>query len=304
MKPNNLRTISAVILALLSVGARNALAQERRMMDFDSPDVSVQNPTDGQKALERGPVINIGQGREPLSTAATASPSRVWISHSDSTSGCCALAMSMGPEAAVNKPSKVEMNVARGDATEEPDLLLQDGRPHIISFDFKETNQYQNASQWVLHFQVWQRAPFQPPLAMVAIPGQQPNAPGTNYVLITRTDQNLPKPRVWNNGNILPLENGHRFFTLMKGRWYKLELMLLPHPAGLHDGRTGRIVMWIDGTQVADYHGDWGYRHLPSDTPGYFVKLGIYRAGQESTQTVLFDNIVWRSSPRPNEEDQ
>jgi hypothetical protein len=201
--------------------------------------------------------------------------------------------MSIQPEQIENQSSKIELNLVRGDSERADNFLLQNGQSRLLSFSFWKNEEYQNPSRWALHFQVWQRAPLQPPLAMVAIPNSKPDEGSTKYMIIVRNDEDVDKPKVWDNGTVLRFLNGHEYFSLQKNRWYRFTFILSPRPKNILGDGSGVVAMWIDGKKILDYQGNWGYSRNASDSLGYFIKLGIYRASQSRMQSVMFDNLVW-----------
>ncbi len=65
------------------------------------------------------------------------------------------------------------------------------------------------------------------------------------------------------------------------GRWLDLRYRIR---FAWSDGSVG---VWLNGVQVADYHGPLGY---PDDLPGVYFKFGLYRDRMSQPMSIYFDD--------------
>jgi Polysaccharide lyase len=228
--------------------------------------------------------------------------------------GTHSIAFEIAPEhrdASQPQKSKIEMNVIRTDDQAKDkqfhnSFILKDDKEDYLEYSFKIDSAYTTPTQWVLHMQVFQCcAPenpdpalrTQPPLVFQVDPGSA-DENGVNLSLIARNDTYVVKRPDHSTGFHLKYLDGQDHMYLKKGVWYRLAFAFRPH-AGAEALATvntpsGHIAMWVDGKQVLEYRGSWGYtqKYVPS-RQGYAIKLGIYRAAQPTRQKVYFEGIRW-----------
>ena len=204
----------------------------------------------------------------------------------------------------VNQKSKIEINISRhdDDALDRKYhgyYILRNGMPHYLGFAFlMDRELYETPSKWLLHFQVWQCCTdAQPPLALQVLP-QRLASESVRFVLMKRTDQYLDRKPTSDNGERVPFLDGKSYIDLEKGQWHQFIFMMRPLPAEVKPASAPTIAMWVDGRMVLQHFGIWGYslqseRNLRN---GYAVKIGVYRAAQNTMQQFYFDTIRWGNS--------
>ena len=162
------------------------------------------------------------------------------------------------------------------------------GNRRFMSFDFLLDPSYEVPVAWVLHMQVWQECGGHPPFTMSVLPGSNKQGP-VELVLGFRDDLIEEGPEA--------VDKIIFRTTLDRGRWYHMDFELEPRPD--HEAQPGLIRYWLDGIQRVDFKGHWGYDPEKPECQGrednhvMAIELGTYRQRQNTTQTVLFDNIKY-----------
>ena len=165
------------------------------------------------------------------------------------------------------------------------------GNRRYLSFNFQLDPNYEIPVAWVLHLQVWQECGGHPPLTMSVLPGPAKRG-SVELVLGYRDDQIEDGPRAVDK---IILRT-----TLDRGRWYHMDFELEPRPD--REPQQGLIRYWLDGVKRVDFRGHWAYDpdkaacRGRADNHVMAVEIGTYRQRQNTTQTVLFDNIKYSAS--------
>ncbi|MFG1395462.1 heparin lyase I family protein [Roseixanthobacter pseudopolyaromaticivorans] len=312
----NILCVFQVFVLVQSSGACGEhLSNVLRSLSFDEPYVHIESKPPNSFSKGVGPKIEIGPSTSPITTSVdTDTPFHLWLSQEHFGNGNHALGMSIDRESSltrIGKKSKVELNFVRHDeyATDEfynHRFILKDGVGLYLGFAFRLGTDYEAPNRWVLHFQVWEsssiaRPNVQPPLALVVDPNRSLDKDYIWMMLIKRNDFFANNAPTYDNGQKLLFSDGSEYVKVKRNRWYSIVFFLRPSPDDLsltEGGLNSRsIMMWINGLEVLNHKGSWGYSsNVLSDPRNYSIKLGIYRAAQNTSQTVYFDSIRWGTS--------
>jgi hypothetical protein len=207
--------------------------------------------------------------------------------------------------AGANEKSKFEINISRHDDDRLNQIfggqyILDDSRERFLGFAFRMDETYEQPVRWLLHMQIWQCCSngTQPPLTFQALPQASADNETIHFILLKRTDANLRNPPRSDNGERLRFEDGKDFVALKKGQWYRLVFGLKPKPQADSDANTGILSLWINGQPVLKHLGPWGYTPRASEdiVNAYAVKVGVYRAAQDTMQQFAIDAIRWATT--------
>lgn len=286
-----------------------------RSLSFDEPYVHVDSQSSNLFSKGVGPRIVIGRSVPPITTSVDVNtPFNLWLSEEHFGEEGHSLGMSIERESSVEragKKSKIEINLVRHDeySTDEfydNKFILKDGFGLYLGFAFKLGADYESPNRWVLHFQVWEssgvaRPNVQPPLALVVDPTRSGDKRYVWMMLIKRNDIFSENPPKYDNGQKLLFLDGSEFVKMERDKWYSIVFFLKPNSDILsapHDKLgSGAVSMWINGLEVLNHSGPWGYSSKVLSSPrNYSIKLGIYRAAQNTSQVVYFDSIRWGTS--------
>jgi hypothetical protein len=210
----------------------------------------------------------------------------------------------------VSEKSKIEINVSRHDDDRLNQryggrYILTNASAGFLGFALKlDEHQYEPPTRWLLHVQVWQCCSneTQPPLTFQVLPNAKTGADDIRFVVLKRNDAYLDRGMRSDNGERLPFADGKDFVDLHKGEWHRFIFLLKPNPemsrSGQTNENTGLVELWIDGQFALRHRGAWGYTPNPGRgiTGRYAVKLGVYRAAQNTLQKFFIDNIRWGST--------
>jgi hypothetical protein len=80
-------------------------------------------------------------------------------------------------------------------------------------------------------------------------------------------------------------------FTVTRDTWFHVALDVQPGPVG---GPNGKIICWINGTQIVNYSGNWGFAPAEGGASQTIQwDVGVYRRRQPTTQTALTANFKY-----------
>ncbi len=145
---------------------------------------------------------------------------------------------------------------------------------------------FDTPTQWLLVSQIWQECTSeQPPVALYIIPNSNP----LKYRIKVRWEDHIGN---YSADNGLTVHEGE----INKYTWYNVVFRLVPsHTA---DSVDGQVALWINGTLIFNYIGDWGY--IPQSqggiagmTSNILCKAGLYRRRQDTTQVMFVDQIKY-----------
>jgi len=145
---------------------------------------------------------------------------------------------------------------------------------------------FDTPTQWLLVSQIWQdNTSEQPPVSFNIIPNSNP----LRYRVKVRWEDHIGN---YSSDNGLTVHEGE----ISKCTWYSVVFRLKPsHTA---DGVDGQLALWINGTLIFNYIGDWGYipeleGGIEGMTSNILCKAGLYRAPQNTTQVMFVDQIKY-----------
>ena len=211
-------------------------------------------------------------------------PSNISVSNAAARS----LAMSLSAEEDKNVKDKIFLDAVPHAAPERMDLIAANNL-RWVSFDFMLDREYELPRFWAIHFQAWQCCSGHPPLAVDVMPH-------------SRSDNKIEMHLVIFND--LHPEKGLDLGTFLASRdeWIHVVLALEPRPCKV--SQSGSLRGWINGVQIVDWRGCWGYAPTSYSpiSKGELnshmgLDFGIYRRRQTTKQTVYFDNITYGKTP-------
>jgi hypothetical protein len=185
-----------------------------------------------------------------------------------------------------------EMDITTVNTTANPNRRYQ-------SFDFMFDNGFESPATWFLLWQVWQKCVGrQPILALNVGTGAKTDTLRLQLNYSQDALQDAYHEALANHAPVIPspqttlLETG----PIGRGVWHNFKIRMRPDYIGAKGG--GKITLWLDGAEVLNWGGEWGYapRTEPdewgtsADKQIYFA-IGIYRGLQSRNQKVTFRNI-------------
>jgi hypothetical protein len=212
-----------------------------------------------------------------------------------------------------SEKSKFEINVARHDEDKlnrrfGGNYVLDEGRERFLGFAFRMDDSYEQPVRWLLHMQVWQCCSLstQPPLVFQVLPNASSDNETIKFIVLKRTDAHLHNPPRSDNGERLTFVDGSDVLELKKGRWYRLVFGLKPKAQADERSDTGSLSLSVDGRMVLRHRGLWGYTTLSGEgiANTYAVKIGAYRAAQNTAQKFEIDAIRWATTFEAADPDQ
>jgi hypothetical protein len=195
-----------------------------------------------------------------------------------------------------NASDKIQHRIvtgSRSDAPTFPTIAGYSGKK-CLGFAFKlgdgTPGSFQSVGDRLLFFQFWQgigSGIANPPLRFQLKPYNGNG--GQIGQIYTKNDSNAQG----NEAESTLLKE----FPISRDTWHRLVIEALPSYPG-DGGPLGYVKVWFNGAQIVNWSGHWGYK--PASVGGGVginnrmdITTLIYRARQDRTHTIFFDNIKY-----------
>jgi hypothetical protein len=170
-----------------------------------------------------------------------------------------------------------------------PGLLIQDGQHMHLTFEFMmEAGPANSATGWFMIYE-FQSTHTSPPLALEFNDGSKNmSAPGDHLQIYSQYW--IASSGAIGNANSVFQQLYVAPQPITRAHWHTMEWDVIP--STVDTGNMGQALIWLDGAQIVNYHGNVGN----GSSDQYSNVLGVYRGNTPitETQSVQFRNYQQR----------